>query len=89
MCSCSRTGPALAARGFAPHALAMRRPGIVYVSISAYGHAGPWAQRRGFDSLVQSASGIAWQEQQAAHAARHLPQARSITQRVISRRSVQ
>lgn len=66
---------ALAARGFAPHALAERRPGIVYVSISVYGHAGPWAERRGFDSLVQSASGIASQEQQAARAAapRHLP----------------
>lgn len=58
----------LAARGFAPQALAQRRPGIVCVSISAYGHAGPWAGRRGFDSLVQSASGIAWREQQAAHA---------------------
>ncbi|WP_176050704.1 CoA transferase [Burkholderia sp. BCC1644] len=66
---------ALAARGFAPQALAERRPGIVCVSISAYGQAGPWAQRRGFDSLVQSASGIAWQEQHAAHAdaPRHLP----------------
>ncbi|WP_334053858.1 CoA transferase, partial [Burkholderia cepacia] len=61
--------------GFTPHALAARRPGIVYVSVSAYGHAGPWAQRRGFDSLVQSASGIAWHEQQAAQASgpRHLP----------------
>ena len=66
---------ALAARGFAPQALAELRPGIVCVSVSAYGHAGPWAKRRGFDSLVQSASGIAWQEQQAAHAnqPRHLP----------------
>jgi crotonobetainyl-CoA:carnitine CoA-transferase CaiB-like acyl-CoA transferase len=66
---------ALAARGFAPHALAQLRPGIVCVSISAYGHAGPWAKRRGFDSLVQSASGIAWRERQAAHAdaPRHLP----------------
>ncbi|RQS75089.1 CoA transferase [Burkholderia sp. Bp8963] len=66
---------ALAARGFAPQALAASRPGIVYVSISAYGHAGPWSRRRGFDSLVQSASGIAWREQHAAHAdrPRHLP----------------
>jgi crotonobetainyl-CoA:carnitine CoA-transferase CaiB-like acyl-CoA transferase len=63
-----------AARGFAPEALAQRRPGIVCVSVSAYGHAGPWSKRRGFDSLVQSASGIA-QEQHAAGAAspRHLP----------------
>jgi hypothetical protein len=48
----------LAARGFAPEALAGMRPGIVAVSLSAYGHAGPWAGRRGFDSQVQNASGI-------------------------------
>jgi crotonobetainyl-CoA:carnitine CoA-transferase CaiB-like acyl-CoA transferase len=66
---------ALAAHGFSPEALARSRPGIVYVSISAYGHTGPWAQRRGFDSLVQSASGIAWTEREAAGAAapKHLP----------------
>ncbi|AOI71279.1 CoA transferase [Burkholderia ubonensis] len=66
---------ALASRGFSPDALAALRPGIVCVSISAYGHAGPWSRRRGFDSLVQSASGIAWRERQAAHAdaPRHLP----------------
>jgi crotonobetainyl-CoA:carnitine CoA-transferase CaiB-like acyl-CoA transferase len=66
---------ALAALGFSPEALAQLRPGIVCVSISAYGHAGPWAQRRGFDSLVQSASGIAWTESQAAQSAapKHLP----------------
>ncbi|WP_322039935.1 CoA transferase [Burkholderia diffusa] len=66
---------ALAARGFSPQALAELRPGIVCVSVSAYGHAGPWSMRRGFDSLVQSASGIAWHEQHAARAdrPRHLP----------------
>ncbi|MBR8129192.1 CoA transferase [Burkholderia ambifaria] len=66
---------ALAARGFSPQALAELRPGIVCVSVSAYGHAGPWSMRRGFDSLVQSASGIAWSEQRAAHSdgPRHLP----------------
>ncbi|MBM2766913.1 CoA transferase [Burkholderia anthina] len=66
---------ALAARGFSPQALAELRPGIVCVSVSAYGHAGPWSKRRGFDSLVQSASGIAWQEQHAAreNGPRHLP----------------
>ena len=66
---------ALAARGFGPDELARRRPGIVYVSVCAYGHTGPWAQRRGFDSLVQSASGIAWTERAAAGSAepRHLP----------------
>lgn len=49
----------LARRGFGPDDLAKVRPGIVYVTLSAFGHAGPWKQRRGFDSLVQSVSGIA------------------------------
>jgi crotonobetainyl-CoA:carnitine CoA-transferase CaiB-like acyl-CoA transferase len=56
----------LAARGFSPQAVAEARPGIVYVSLSAYGHAGPWAGRRGFDSLVQTASGINHAEAAAA-----------------------
>ncbi|CAB3765760.1 CoA transferase [Paraburkholderia solisilvae] len=66
---------ALAARGFGPQALARLKPGIVCVSICAYGHEGPWAQRRGFDSLVQSASGIAHTEARAAgvDAPKHLP----------------
>ena len=42
-------------------------PGLIYVSLSAWGHLGPWAQRRGFDSLVQSSSGIAYDEGVAAH----------------------
>ncbi|HMA15821.1 MAG TPA: CoA transferase, partial [Kiloniellaceae bacterium] len=56
----------LAARGFAPADAARLRPGIVYVSLSAYGFAGPWAGRRGFDSLVQTASGINHAEAAAA-----------------------
>jgi crotonobetainyl-CoA:carnitine CoA-transferase CaiB-like acyl-CoA transferase len=35
------------------------RPGIVDVAIDAYGWTGPWRNRRGFDSLVQSSTGIA------------------------------
>ena len=49
---------AVASLGFGPEELAERRPGIVVVSLSAWGRAGPWAGRRGFDSLVQTASGI-------------------------------
>ena len=52
---------AIAGHGFGPEALAALRPGIVAVSLSAYGHRGPWRDRRGFDSLVQSVSGIAWE----------------------------
>ena len=56
----------LADKGFSPEALAEMRPGIVAVTLSAYGHAGPWANRRGFDSLVQNASGINVAEAEAA-----------------------
>jgi crotonobetainyl-CoA:carnitine CoA-transferase CaiB-like acyl-CoA transferase len=49
----------IAARGFAPEALAALRPGIVTISLCAYGHEGPWAQRRGFDSIVQNVTGLA------------------------------
>ncbi len=34
-------------------------PGLVDVSLDAYGWSGPWQARRGFDSLVQMSSGIA------------------------------
>src|SRR5580704_791689 len=48
----------LAARGLAPEQLAALRPGLVYVSLCAFSHAGPWASRRGFDTVVQTVSGI-------------------------------
>ena len=48
----------LQALGFGPDDVARLRPGIVYASLSAYGRAGPWATRRGFDSLVQTATGF-------------------------------
>ena len=35
------------------------RPGLVDVSLNAYGWSGPWRNRRGFDSLVQMSAGIA------------------------------
>lgn len=57
---------ALAALGFSPEAVAALSPGIVYVSLSAYGHLGPWTQRRGFDSLVQTATGFNHAEGEAA-----------------------
>ncbi|OZI49693.1 CoA transferase [Bordetella genomosp. 4] len=57
---------ALQSVGFGPQDVARIRPGIVYVSLSAYGDSGPWAQRRGFDSLVQTATGFNHAEAQAA-----------------------
>lgn len=53
---------ALQALGFGPADCAALRPGLVYVSISAWGQAGPWSQRRGFDSLAQLATGLAWSD---------------------------
>jgi len=74
VCQSYRPG-ALAARGLSPEDLARLRPGIVYVTLSAYGHVGPWRERRGFDSLVQSVSGIAHEGGVAAgtDGPRHLP----------------
>jgi crotonobetainyl-CoA:carnitine CoA-transferase CaiB-like acyl-CoA transferase len=57
---------AVAAQGFSPEAVAQLRPGIVCVSLSAYGYLGPWAVRRGFDSLVQTATGFNHEEGVAA-----------------------
>ena len=48
----------LDALGFGPRQAVALRPGLVYVSLSAYGRIGPWSSRRGFDSLVQTATGI-------------------------------
>jgi crotonobetainyl-CoA:carnitine CoA-transferase CaiB-like acyl-CoA transferase len=56
----------IAGLGFSPQDAARLSPGIVYVSLSAYGHAGPWASRRGFDSLVQTTTGFNHAEGQAA-----------------------
>ena len=48
--------------GLSPQVLAERHPGLVVVSLSAWGSRGPWGGRRGFDSIVQAASGIAMAE---------------------------
>lgn len=56
----------IAALGFSPDDAARISPGIVYVSLSAYGDAGPWADRRGFDSLVQTSTGFNEAEGRAA-----------------------
>ncbi|MFI2433657.1 CoA transferase [Streptomyces sp. NPDC018693] len=50
---------ALDRMGLSPEALIERRPGLVVAQVSAWGAHGPWGGRRGFDSLVQVATGIA------------------------------
>ena len=56
----------VAALGFSPDDAARISSGIVYVSLCAYGHIGPWAGRRGFDSLVQTSTGFNHAEGAAA-----------------------
>ncbi len=52
----------LGARGLSPEELAAIRPGLIYVSLSAFGHTGPWASRRGFDTVIQTVSGMTYRQ---------------------------
>ncbi|MCO6697787.1 CoA transferase, partial [Streptomyces sp. Vc17.3-30] len=63
-----RPGALEALEGMAPEELAAGRPGLVMAQLSAWGRTGPWAGRRGFDSLVQAASGVALAERAAGPA---------------------
>ena len=64
---------ALAALGLGADARAGLRPGLIDVSLDAYGWTGPWATRRGFDSLVQMSCGIAEAGMRDARADRPVP----------------
>ncbi|MEM1164171.1 MAG: CoA transferase [Pseudomonadota bacterium] len=50
---------ALAAKGFGVNDLDRMHPGIVYLTLSAFGETGPWGGTRGYDSLVQATVGLA------------------------------
>ncbi|QNO36915.1 CoA transferase [Protaetiibacter sp. SSC-01] len=64
---------ALERLGLGEEARRRTRPGVVDVSLDAYGFTGPWAGRRGFDSLVQMSAGIADAGMRAAAADRPVP----------------
>lgn len=49
----------LDAYGLSFEALAERRPGLIYATVSCYGHDGPWANRAGYDPFGQVTSGLA------------------------------
>ncbi len=59
--------------GFGPDDAARLRPGLIYVSLCAFSHVGPWAARHGFDSLVQTASGFNIAEADAFGASKPRP----------------
>lgn len=66
----------LAARGLSQEQVAALNPGVVYASLSAFGPRGPWSGRRGFDSLIQTCSGMNVSEAEhygTGEAARHTP----------------
>lgn len=64
---------ALAALGLDAKQRQKIRPGLVDISLDAYGFTGLWKQRRGFDSLVQMSMGIAHAGQQLAGSAKPKP----------------
>jgi len=64
----------LSNRGLSPEELAKARPGLVYVSLCAFSHVGPWASRRGFDTVVQNVSGITTRQGQLFPGAEPGPQ---------------
>ncbi|GAA2798812.1 CoA transferase [Crossiella cryophila] len=64
---------ALAQLGLGPADCAALNPGLVTVSVSAYGQTGPWSGRRGFDSLVQMATGFTHETATAADSAVPVP----------------
>ena len=55
-------GKSLQNLGFGPAELAHLRPGVVYLSMSAYSWDGPWADRGGFDMEGLTASGFTLEE---------------------------
>lgn len=44
--------------GLGPEQLAEEHPGIIYLSISCYGHGGPFTNRGGWEQIAQCATGI-------------------------------
>lgn len=64
---------ALARLGLTAERRRQLNPGLVDVSLNAYGWSGPWRERRGFDSLVQMSVGIADAGMNAAGSHRPVP----------------
>lgn len=59
---CGYRPDALAAYGLDAASVREEHPGVVHASLTAWTPSGPWADRRGFDSLVQAATGISFLE---------------------------
>jgi crotonobetainyl-CoA:carnitine CoA-transferase CaiB-like acyl-CoA transferase len=66
-------GNALERLGLGNELLRQHNPWVVVVCHNAYGWTGPWADRRGFDSLVQMSCGIAWRGRKVTGKQRPVP----------------
>lgn len=64
---------ALSGLGYDAERVRALAPGLIDVSLCAYGWSGPWAGRRGFDSLVQMSCGIAAEGMQRTGARSPVP----------------
>lgn len=54
----------MARLGLGPEECAEISPGLIHVSVRAYGHSGPWQERGGFDQHAQALTGVNWSERQ-------------------------
>jgi hypothetical protein len=54
--------------GFGETARHAINPNLIDIALNAYGWTGPWANRRGFDTVVQMSTGLAHTQMQYAHA---------------------
>jgi hypothetical protein len=70
---CGYRSDALDRLGYDDAARRALAPGLIDVRLDAYGWTGPWAERRGFDSLVQMSSGIAEAGMRWKHASEPVP----------------
>jgi len=70
---CGLRPGALARLGWPPDRLAAANLSLVVAELSAYGDTGPWAGRRGFDSLVQTVNGMAAEGMQRSGADHPVP----------------
>ncbi|KAI8260914.1 hypothetical protein K4K56_006173 [Colletotrichum sp. SAR 10_98] len=61
----------LASHGLSPEEIVKINPSIIIANMSAFGPQGPWSGRRGYDSLVQTCSGMNVSE--AEHAGKGEP----------------
>jgi len=68
----------LQTKGLGVHDLVATNPKLIYASMSAYGSSGPWSERRGFDSMIQTCSGMNVSE--AEHAGKGEPARMTPTQ---------